>query len=81
MTIKTKVLSVLKCIATANIEKYVDSFAKSLTDFGDSMDKITEEMSNDVKLSETKRKSEQEKNTENIQKLFGDKSDSKIWSD
>ena len=64
----------------SKLDRGVETFAKGMRDFGDSMNNITEEMSNDVKLSESKRKSEQEKNSKNITKLFG-KSDSNIWSD
>jgi hypothetical protein len=75
------ITSVLNQENLDKLDRGVDTFTKGVQNFGDSMNSITKEMLDDVKLSESKRKSEQEKNTKNIQKLFGDKSDSKIWSD
>jgi hypothetical protein len=56
-----------------SFDKGMDSFNKGLKDFGDSMDKITTEFSEDVEKSNHTAKSRAIKDKENLDKIWGKK--------
>lgn len=77
-----KIISkVLQLITPENVGKSVDTFNKMVQDFGKSMDSVTKELSSEVSSSKEHRERESLKNQKNIEKIFGKKSDVKIWSD
>ena len=47
------------------------SFNKGMQDFGDSMDKVTKELSEDVEKSKSSAKSRAIKDKENLDKIWG----------
>ena len=71
MTRKESILSILKKINMKNINQRIDSFNKCVQDFGDSMDAITREMSNDIKKSRIESEVREKKNKENLDKIWG----------
>ena len=71
MTRKESILSILKKINMKNINQRIDSFNKCVQDFGDSMDTITREMSNDIKKSRIESEVREKKNKENLDKIWG----------
>jgi len=88
MKIKSRILSFLQEFNSENLGKTLDSFDKGMAifnkgvqEFGKSMDSMTRELSSDVQKSHSKREFESKKNQKNVEKLFGSKSDVKIWSD
>ena len=62
------------------ITKSVNALDSGLKQFGDSMDSITKELSNDVEQSSAKSHRESKKNQDNLKKIYGD-SKVKLWSD
>ena len=71
MTKKESIVSVLKKINMKNIHQTINSFNKRVQDFGDSMDTITREMSNDIKKSHIESEVREKKNKENLDKIWG----------
>ena len=78
--------SIMKLITPENIgkafdtfNKGVDFFNKSVKEFGDSMGKMNKEFSEDIVKSNKRSKSQENKNKQNLEKLFGPKKS--IWSD
>jgi hypothetical protein len=69
MTLK----NILKIINMKNIEQGISAFNKTVQDFGDSMDKMTREMSRDIEKSNKESKSREQKNKENLDKIWGKK--------
>ena len=62
------------------ITKSVNAFDSGLKEFGKSMDTITGELSNDVKQFKERANERQQRDKENIKKIYGD-SKVKLWSD
>jgi hypothetical protein len=55
-----------------NISKGIDTFNKVIQDFGDSMDAMTQELSSDVEKSNREFKVREQKDRENLKKIWGD---------
>jgi hypothetical protein len=71
MTRKKSIASILKKINMKNIHEIMDAFNKGVQDFGDSMDSITREMSNDIEKSHIESEAREKKNKENLDKIWG----------
>ena len=71
MTKKQLIVNILKKINMKNIDKGMDVFNKTIQDFGDSMDSITREFSADIEKSNRESKIREEKNKENLDKIWG----------
>ena len=56
-----------------NINQGINTFNKAVQDFGDSMDKMTSELSSDIKKSNKEAEIREKKNKENLEKLWGEK--------
>ena len=56
-----------------NIDKSINEFNKAIQDFGDAMESITSEISKDVKKSNRDAEIREEKNRENLDKIWGRK--------
>ncbi|KAF6247189.1 hypothetical protein C6990_05820 [Nitrosopumilus sp. b3] len=54
-----------------NINQGVDIFNKAVQDFGDSMDSLNKEMSDDIEKSNKESKIREKKNKENLDKIWG----------
>jgi hypothetical protein len=54
-----------------NITHVMDTFNKTVQDFGNSMDTITRELSSDIKKSNRESKVRENKNKENLEKIWG----------
>jgi hypothetical protein len=66
MKIRKLLLSVIKEINTTNLNKVMDTFSKSMIDFSESMDKITQDLA-----PVEKSKSHSMQNDKNVEKLLG----------
>ena len=80
MKIKASLLSVLRQINLKNFDKGMSEFNKSMKQFGNAMDSMNDDLSDDIEESKKRAKFEEEKNKKNLDKIWG-KSDVKIWSD
>ena len=69
MTLK----NILKIINMKNINQGISTFNKAVQDFGDSMDKMTSELSSDVKKSNMESEDRAKTNQENLDKIWGKK--------
>ena len=69
MTLK----NILKIINMKNINQGISTFNKAVQDFGDSMDKMTSELSSDVKKSNMESEDRAKRNQENLDKIWGKK--------
>ena len=69
MTLK----NILKIINMKNIEQGISTFNKAVQDFGDSMDSMTREMSSDIKKSNKESEAREQRNQENLDKIWGKK--------
>jgi len=56
-----------------NINQGISTFNKAVQDFGDSMDKMTSELSSDVKKSNMESEDRAKRNQENLDKIWGKK--------
>ena len=56
-----------------NIDQGLSTFNKLVQDFGDSMDKMTGELSSDIQKSNRESESRVKKNQENLDKIWGKK--------
>jgi len=65
--------SIFKAINFKNIDKGISTFNKLVQDFGDSMDKMTSELSSDIEKSNKESKSRAKRNQENLDKIWGKK--------
>jgi len=63
--------SIFKIINMKNIDQGISTFNKLVQDFGDSMDKITGELSSDIEKSNRKAEDREKKNQENLDKIWG----------
>jgi len=70
---KETLKSILKIINMKNINKGIITFNKTIQDFGNSMDKITRELSADIEKSNRESEAREKKNQENLDKIWGDK--------
>jgi hypothetical protein len=65
------IIKILKKINIENIHQGMDTFNKTIQDFGDSMDSITKEFSADIEKSDKESKIREQKNKENLDKILG----------
>jgi len=65
--------SIFKIINMKNIDQGISTFNKLVQDFGDSMDKMTGELSSDIEKSNRESKDRERKNQENLDKIWGKK--------
>ena len=56
-----------------NINQGINVFNKAVQDFGDSMDTMTRELSSDIEKSDKESASREQKNKENLDKIWGKK--------
>lgn len=68
-----KLESILKIINIKNINHGINMFNKIVQDFGDSMDSITRELSSDIEKSNKTSEAREQKNKENLDKIWGKK--------
>ncbi len=68
-----KLESILKIINMKNINQGINTFNKTVQDFGDSMDVITRELSSDIEKSNKESVVRKQKNKENLEKIWGKK--------
>jgi hypothetical protein len=54
-----------------NISHIIDTFNKTVQDFGNSMDAMTRELSSDIEKSNKESKVREKKNNENLDKIWG----------
>ena len=71
MTKKKLIITVLKKINTKNMDKSIDAFNKIVQDFGNSIDSLTKEMSDDIKKSNKESEARGKRNKENLDKIWG----------
>jgi len=65
--------SIFQIINMANVTKGIDTFNKTIQDFGDSMDSMTRELSSDIEKSSKESEARERKNQENLDKIWGKK--------
>jgi len=65
--------SILKIINMKNINQGITTFNKLVQDFGDSMDKMTSELSSDIEKSNKESEFRAKRNQENLDKIWGRK--------
>ena len=68
-----KLESILKIINMKNINQGITVFNKTIQDFGDSMDTMTRELSSDIEKSKKESVAREQKNKENLDKIWGKK--------
>ena len=68
---REQIVKILEKINTNNIHKGIDTFNKAVQDFGDSMDSMTREMSEDIQKSKNESEARERKNKENLEKIWG----------
>ena len=66
-----KLNSIFKIINMKNINQGINVFNKAVQDFGDSMDKMTSELSSDIEKSKKESVAREQKNKENLDKIWG----------
>ena len=71
MNKKELIVTILKKINMENINKSIDTFNKTVQDFGDSMDTMTRELSSDIEKSNKESEAREKKNKENLDKIWG----------
>ena len=64
---------IFKIINMKNINQGISTFNKAVQDFGDSMDSMTREMSSDIKKSNKESEAREQRNQENLDKIWGKK--------
>ncbi len=62
---------ILKIINMKNINQGINVFNKAVQDFGDSMDTMTREISSDIEKSNKESVAREQKNKENLDKIWG----------
>jgi hypothetical protein len=65
--------NILKIINMKNINQGISTFNKAVQDFGESMDKMTSELSSDVKKLNIESEDREKRNQENLDKIWGKK--------
>lgn len=68
-----KLESIFKIINMKNINQGINVFNKAVQDFGDSMDTMTRELSSDIEKSKKESVAREQKNKENLDKIWGKK--------
>ncbi len=68
---KKTIIIILKKINMKNINHGIDTFNKAVQDFGNSMDIMTKELSSDIEKSGKESKVREQKNKENLEKIWG----------
>ena len=71
MNKKELIVAILKKINMKNINQGIDTFNKTVQDFGDSMDTMTRELSSDIEKSNKESEARGKKNKENLDKIWG----------
>ncbi|WP_182129433.1 hypothetical protein [Nitrosopumilus sp. b3] len=66
-----KLGKIIQNLNMKNINQGVDIFNKAVQDFGDSMDSLNKEMSDDIEKSNKESKIREKKNKENLDKIWG----------
>ena len=66
-----KLNDIFKIINIKNIDQGISTFNKLVQDFGDSMDKMTGELSSDIEKSKQTSKIREQKDKENLEKIWG----------
>ena len=64
-------MSILKKVNMQNISHGINTFNKIIQEFGDSMDKMTREISSDIEKSNRESKVRAKKNQENLDRIWG----------
>ena len=64
---------IFKIINLKNINQGISTFNKAVQDFGGAMDSMTREMSSDIKKSNKESESREQRNQENLDKIWGKK--------
>ena len=62
-----------KIINMKNMTQGISTFNKIIQDFGNSMDKITGELSSDIEKSNRESETREKRNQENLDKIWGKK--------
>ena len=70
---REQIVKILEKINLKNINQCIDTFNKAVQDFGDSMDSMTREMSEDIEKSNKESEARERKNKENLEKIWGKK--------
>jgi len=68
-----KLEDIFKIINLKNIDQGIFTFNKLVQDFGDSMDKMTSELSSDIEKSNRESEAREKKNQENLDRIWGKK--------
>ncbi len=68
-----KLNNIFKTINMKNINQGINVFNKAVQDFGDSMDKMSSELSSDIEKSKKESVAREQKNKENLDKIWGKK--------
>jgi len=68
-----KLKDIFKIINIKNIDQGISTFNKLVQDFGDSMDKMTGELSSDIEKSNRESEAREKKNQKNLDKIWGKK--------
>ena len=71
MTKREQIVKILEKINMKNINQGINVFNKAVQDFGKSMDTITREMSADIEKSNRESEAREQKNKENLDKIWG----------
>jgi len=68
---KKSIIVILKKINMKNINQGIDIFNKAVQDFGQSINTMTKELSSDIEKSDKESKVREQKNKENLEKIWG----------
>jgi hypothetical protein len=68
-----KLKTILNLINAKNINQGISTFNKAVQDFGGAMDSMTREMSSDIKKSNKESEAREQRNQENLDKIWGKK--------
>jgi len=68
-----KLNKIFEIINIKNIDQGIGTFNKAVQDFGNSMDKITGELSSDIEKSNRDSEARDKRNQENLDKIWGKK--------
>ena len=71
MTKREQIIKILEKINMKNINQGINVFNNTVQDFGKSMDTITREMSADIEKSNRESEAREQKNKENLDKIWG----------
>jgi hypothetical protein len=68
-----KLNKIFEIISIKNIDQGINTFNKIIQAFGNSMDKITGELSSDIEKSNRDSEAREKRNQENLDKIWGKK--------